>query len=45
MKSYPVKTTIETCTFVRLKGMKILTTHRTYIGLSEKYVTQILILK
>ena len=33
------------CTYVRLKGLKILSAHRRDVGISDKFVTQILILK
>ena len=41
MKSHQVKMTIENCTDLRLKGLKISTTNRRDVGIANKYVTQL----
>ena len=41
-KSHQVKTKIVNCTYVWLKRMKILTSHRRYVCINENYVTQLL---
>ena len=40
-KLYQVKTTIVNCTDVWIKGLKIQTDHRRYLGIARMYVAQI----
>ena len=41
MKQYQFKTNMVNFTYVQLKIFKILTVHRIYVGIADKYVTKL----
>ena len=41
VKLFQVITTIIKCTYIKLKGLKLLTTHKRNFGIADKYMTKL----